>query len=584
MPSETRSVSEPTSSSGVTSDVWGTVVSPKGDAALRARTTDVKPRGDSLASVSTGPMRGVVAAGDPQTAAAGGALLRQGGNAIDAAAAAAFAAFVCEMPLCSALGGGVALVHRAGEEPRAIDMFARTPGLGAGERRAMEFEGVEVSFGAATQVFHVGRASAAVPLALEGIVEMHRRWGQRPIADVVAPAIELARSGYVVGPGVAFVFQVLEPIVRRSEACAALHSHDGSPSGALAKVGARLSNRDLGSTLESIGARPKATVRELMAQFGEAFGVAHGGLVTDRDIDEATVTESAAVRVSHAKWDLATMPGPSTGGVLVALGARLLDGIGVTEFLSRDHVLRMASVQEALLGERSRCGRFDERCRDPREVSTILDETRIAGLAAGLGGSTKAPGSENPLGSTTHISVIDENGTAVSLTLTNGEGCGHLLDGTGMIVNNLLGEEDLHPRGFHTDAPGTPLTTMMAPTLLSRGADRIALGSGGSNRLRTAILHVISALVDHGIDPERAVVAPRLHVERSATDDGPRVAFERCGLDPTAADALAARFPRAPAIFDAPNLYFGGVNMALRVAGGFRGVGDPRRGGGVSVG
>lgn len=524
----------------------------------------------------SGRQKGVVAAGDPQTAEAGATLLSAGGNAIDAAVAAAFASFVCEMPLCSPLGGGVLVVHRAGDEARAFDLFARTPGL-EGRGNELDFEGVEVSFGAATQVFHVGRGSAAVPLALPGLLELHRRWGARPLAEVVAPAIALGKDGYVLGPGVAFVFEVLEPIVRRTPECWALYANPDDPK-RLAQRGQRLHNRDLSSTFERIGAQPEASSRAIANELVDVFGPKEGGLISVRDIASAQVEEDAPLHTTHRGWEVLTMPGPSTGGVLVALGARLLDGVEKMPFLSVEHVLRIGRVQEALLSERSCAGAssFDERCRDRTAVREILSEARIAERLRVIASNEPLGGYENRLGSTTHISVIDAEGSAVALTLTNGEGCGHVLPGTGMVVNNLLGEEDLHPRGFHRDAPGSALTTMMAPTLLARGTDRIALGSGGSNRLRTAILHVLSAIVDHGLSAEAAVVAPRLHLERT------RLAFEKAGLLPEAVEALVATYPASPAIFEAPNLYFGGVHVALRNGGAFGGVGDPRRGGAVA--
>jgi gamma-glutamyltranspeptidase/glutathione hydrolase len=153
-----------------------------------------------------------------------------------------------------------------------------------------------------------------------------------------------------------------------------------------------------------------------------------------------------------------------------------------------------------------------------------------------------------------------------------------MLSSTGMVVNNLLGEQDIHPRGFHRDPPGRPLCTMMAPTLLRRGADRIALGSGGSNRLRNAILQVLVGLVEHRVDPERAVSAPRLQVEPGP--ERPRLAFEAEGLDPAIASSLRTRYPDSR-IFDERNFYFGGAHVALRVGNAFGGAGDPRRGGAI---
>ena len=125
---------------------------------------------------------------------------------------------------------------------------------------------------------------------------------------------------------------------------------------------------------------------------------------------------------------------------------------------------------------------------------------------------------------------------------------------------------------------------MMAPTLLSRGDDRIALGSGGSNRLRTAILQVLVGLVEHVVAPALAVHAPRLHLEIDRTTKLPRITFETKGLTEDVALALCAAYPPAPARFDEPNLYFGGVHLATRLGGMLDGVGDSRRGGARVIG
>jgi gamma-glutamyltranspeptidase / glutathione hydrolase len=471
-------------------------------------------------------------------------LLRAGGNAIDAAVATAFAAFVCELPLCSPLGGGAMLVELANGEAHAIDMFSRTPGLGGPKPSAMDFTDVEVSFGAAAQVFHVGRASAAIPLALPGLLDVHRRWGSRPLEEVVAPAVALGRDGYVLGPGVAFASYVLRPIAELSPEC---HRLFATEAGALGVHGDRLTNPDLATSFAALARRPE-TLRDLFAAFAREFGPERGGLVTERDVEEAQIAHVAPVHAKHRagaqEWDVATMPAPSTGGRLVARGLSLHEGDGGRlAFGSKEHYLAIGRVQEQLLLERTR----------------------------------------SQLGSTTHLSAIDEDGMAVALTLTNGEGCGYVLSGTGMIANNLLGEEDIHPNGFHLDPPGAPLTTMMAPTILRQGARRIALGSGGSNRLRNAILQVLLGLVEHGVDVEAAVRASRLHLEPRA-DGGFRAAFEDVDLAPGVADALRAAYPEAPAVFAPQNLYFGGVHAAIANGDGtFAGAGDPRRGGAVAI-
>ncbi len=510
--------------------------------------------------------RGVIAAGDRQTAEAGAQLLREGGNAVDATVAAAFAAFVCELPLCSPLGGGVCVLERGGKGAMAFDLFARTPGLGRTEPPAkIDFEAVTVNFGAAAQIFHVGRASVAVPLALPGLLELHRRFGARPLESVLAPAIALGRDGFTLGAPIAFVFEILFNIIHRTPECRALFADE---TGAIARAGAHLKNRDLASTLEQIARRPDV-VRDLYAELAREMSPAQGGLFTAEDVAEAKLTELVPVTVDHGGWRLATMPSPSTGGLLVALGLRLLEGVGRLPYLSREHVLLVGRVQEALLAERD--DTFVDRCADRAAVKALLSDPHLA--------TARAKARNNLLGSTTQISAIDAEGTAMSLTLTNGEGSGHVLRGTGMIANNLLGEEDLHPRGFHEDPPGKPLNTMMAPTLLSRGADRIALGSGGSNRLRTAILQVLVGLVEHGVAPSEAVHAPRLHLELDRATKLPKITFETPGLAADAVEGLNAAYPPEPAAFPELNLYFGGVHLATRLDGVLDGVGDARRGG-----
>jgi gamma-glutamyltranspeptidase/glutathione hydrolase len=167
--------------------------------------------------------------------------------------------------------------------------------------------------------------------------------------------------------------------------------------------------------------------------------------------------------------------------------------------------------------------------------------------------------------------VVDANGRACAVTTTNGEGCGIVVPGTGLHPNNIMGEEDLNPFGFHAFPPRRRMPSMMAPTVvLGDNGVELVLGSAGSNRIRSAILQVIAGVVDRGLDARAAVEAPRLHFE-----DG--VVFTEPGID-VAALRAAGREVRE---FRAPNLFFGGVQAVERdpVTGALSGAGDPRRGG-----
>jgi gamma-glutamyltranspeptidase/glutathione hydrolase len=174
---------------------------------------------------------------------------------------------------------------------------------------------------------------------------------------------------------------------------------------------------------------------------------------------------------------------------------------------------------------------------------------------------------------TTQISVADAAGNLASLSLSNGEGSGYLLPGTGVMLNNMLGEEDINPEGVHRWPRDRRLASMMAPSLITlRDGTRIALGSGGSNRIRSAILQVISNRVDFGMPLAEAVSAPRIHLEGGLLNLEPP-----CGAETLA--GLARHHPRIKC-WEAPNLFFGGVHSVARRANGrLEGAGDPRRGG-----
>ena len=178
------------------------------------------------------------------------------------------------------------------------------------------------------------------------------------------------------------------------------------------------------------------------------------------------------------------------------------------------------------------------------------------------------------LGSTTHIAALDRDGWACSVTCSAGSASGVIVPGTGVHLNNMLGEQDLNPLGFHRHPPGRRMPSMMAPTVVLRdGQPELAVGSAGSNRIRSAILQTIIRSIDDGMAAQAAIDAPRVHYE-----DG--VVYTEPGVDATALQAAGRRL--AP--FRERNLFFGGAQAVARDADGtFSGGGDPRRGGAATV-
>jgi gamma-glutamyltranspeptidase/glutathione hydrolase len=203
-------------------------------------------------------------------------------------------------------------------------------------------------------------------------------------------------------------------------------------------------------------------------------------------------------------------------------------------------------------------------------VAAILDPEHLASWRKSI--QQKAQFSRG----TTHMSIADAQGNLASITVSNGEGCAYVLPGTGIMLNNMLGEEDLSPGGFHRWEENVRMASMMCPSVASLpDGGMVALGSGGSNRIRSAILQVLVNLFEFDLPLEMAVIAPRLHLE------GSHFSVE-AGFEQAALNSMIKQWPDHK-IWPEPNMFFGGVHAVERLAdGSFRGTGDPRRGGAVT--
>lgn len=480
-------------------------------------------------------------------------MLREGGNAVDAICAAALTAFVAEAPLCGPGGAGVLLAGTA-ERLQILDAFSVVPGRGLRQRPPLDFHHVTVDFGGAEQVFHVGRGAVAVPGTLLGLWEAHGRLGRLPRAVMVAPAVALGREGCEPSPKMRGIVEIIRPIITLTPATQALFFDE---SGAV-----RLANPRLADFLEALAHEGEALLHGPLSQaLLQACGPAQGGLLTAEDLARYAPVWREPLRLQQGDDVVLTNPPPSSGGSLVTLGLRLSQGVPLRDmpWLGPQHALETAALLAGV---------------DRAKTHTRGEPLDHAATA--LAGQTHA--SRRPLGSTTHISVLDGEGMMASLTMTTGEGCGFTLAEFGIHLNNLLGEEDINPQGFHVQPPGTWMSTMMAPTaVLHRGRPSLVLGTGGSNRIRSALVQTLLHVLASGRSLEEAVIAPRMHVE------GERLWLERSGLPEGTEAALRQAWPGAIG-FDERNMYFGGVH-AVGHLGGLHGAGDPRRGGSVrSVG
>ncbi len=487
--------------------------------------------------------KGVVAAGHPLTAEAGARVLREGGNAVDAAIGAMLTSFAAE-PLLTGLGaGGYMMVAGGGETPTLLDFFVAAPtrpltGTGAADGSAAELEAVDVSFGDAVQVFYIGPASCGVYGAPAGVCEAARRWGTIGLAELAAPAAELARDGVSINAGQAYIVEILADLLRSTPECAALWA----PQGRVLREGELLRNPDLGDALTRLGhegARPFYSgdiANAVCTWLGE-----RGGSLDRHELSRYEAIEREPLRMRYRDREVLTNPPPSAGGTLLAYSLGLLG-----RQASPPPLQAVIGAMEAAQSERT-----------PEFVQGLVEE--------GFGACFLS----SRLGSTTHISVLDSLGRACSVTCTNGEGSGVVVPGTGIHLNNVMGEEDLSPLGFHTHPAGRRMPSMMAPSVVMReGEVELVLGSAGSNRIRSALLQTIVGVVDRGLSVPEAVRAPRAHFENG-------IVYHEPGLEPASAPGSEREVVR----FHDLNLFFGGVQAVERRDGQLIGAGDPRRGG-----
>ena len=452
--------------------------------------------------------------------------------------------FVTE-PLLTGLGaGGYMLVVPPVGEPVLLDFFVAAPGRGADVSARSPLEAVDVSFGDVVQVFHIGASSVGAYGTPAGVCSAADRFGTVPLAELAAPAALLARDGVEVNAQQAYLFEILAVIYSSTPEARALYMPDGR----IPHAGDVLRDPELGVALQRLGEEGAAPFYSGDIASSVCSRVLElGGALTMEDLAGYEAEPREPVRVRYRGHDVVTNPPPSAGGTLLAYALALLErGSGTPG------AAELVAAMERAQSERT-----------PEFLSGLASPRFLERFMA------------SRLGSTTHISVLDGDGWACSVTCTNGEGSGIVVPGTGMHLNNIMGEEDLSPLGFFNHPPGRRLPSMMAPTVVlgAEGAPpELALGSAGSNRIRSALLQVIVNVLDRGMDAAEAVCAPRLHFED-------RTVYAEPGIDGAALEAGGYTV----AWFRDLNLFFGGCQAVEHdpVTGTFAGGGDPRRGGAV---
>jgi gamma-glutamyltranspeptidase/glutathione hydrolase len=501
-----------------------------------------------------------VAAPNSLAATAAVRLAEAGGNAIDAAVAAALIALVTEPGIVALAGGAFVTVGPADGTPAiTIDGNVEMPGRDLpAERFGLGVREVTTAYGAGVTMT-IGHGSVATPGTPAALALAHGRYGTAPWREVVAPAFEAARDGFPLGMSAAYYLPFVHDTVFgwHPDSRSALHDAAGRPlvEGDTVRV-AHLAD-SLGLIAEE-GA--DAFYRGPLSSAIADDMAAHGGLLTGADLAAYRPEVRRAHAVELRDWRLATNPPPVIGGTTLAAMLALMDGRPAGCWRPAD-IAHLIEVQRAVLGYRLE--HLDVAAEPMAAARRLLDLVADGGLRA----VRTAP-------STIHVSVVDADGNACSITSSAGYGSGVMTPGTGLWLNNSLGEPELNRGGLHSLPPGTRLHSNMAPTV-GRRADGsvLAIGSPGSDRITTALLQVLAGFANGDLPLGDAIDVPRVHVDPMI----PVAHVERDLELPDVDIPLRQHEPHS--------MFFGGVGAALRSGdGSLSAAGDPRRAAAIAVG
>lgn len=480
---------------------------------------------------------GAVASGHSLVSRVGLDILREGGNAFDAIIACGFAAAVCEPMLSSLGGGGFLLTHDSQNHARLFDFFSNHSGLHyekqTGKKIDPKFMPITVNFPGSDQVFQSGIASVAVPGCLRGYFDAHQALGKLPMKTVVQPAIELAKNGVILSEFQSYVHQLLTHVLLSTAESRAIFANDKGEH--IKQAGETIINRDLADFMEILAIEgADLAYRGEVAQQIAGDMMNQGGFVTLDDLRHYQTIVRQPLTYRNDNCLIYGNPLPSFGSTLVF---KHLDELSYYQ----PNAMLDADSQKKWLSSFIRVDEWRERQEQLAAKQRLFSR------------------------GTTHVSVIDKAGNCAAMTTSNGEGSGYIVPQTGMMLNNMMGEDDLHPHGFYAETPGTRIASMMAPTIaLSQNGEKIVLGSGGSKRIRSAITQVLWQTLYKQQSLSHAIEQPRMHY------DGNMLQCE-AGYE----NAL----PQQANYWTQTDMYFGGVHA---VSNRQPPVGDYRREGYVA--
>ncbi|MBR9997542.1 MAG: gamma-glutamyltransferase [Cyclobacteriaceae bacterium] len=513
--------------------------------------------------------KGAVAAGDELTAQAAYEILKSGGNAFDAGLAATMMSFVASSSITSMGGGGFMMARTAGGKTVFFDFFTQTPQSG---KIAVDpdFSPVRIDFGDKSQDFHVGLGTAATPGNLAGIFKIHDRFCRLPFREIAAPAIQAAREGVSLHTQTKYQADILRPIFELSAEGREIYFHNGY----IKNIGDKVELPLYADFLEFISREgPREFYEGEIADRVSRDCLLKGGYLTRKDFETYKVEERTPLKFGYRGYDIFTTSPPNAGGALIAFTMSLLNHFSLRDkpWGSGKYLQLLTHCIEGTSQARKQI--FEKNAHHPEVMEKLFNAEFIGSQLDKIRHETGRSGN------TTHVSVADENMNFVAITTSVGEGCGYYIPGTHIMLNNMLGEEDLNPAGFFQWETDRRISSMMSPTIVTHREKPVAaLGSGGSNRIRSAIVQTLSNYIDFNMEPDECVNAPRIHWEKNHLDIEP-------GFDLDLIERLNLPKESEKIYWTAKNMYFGGVHAVFtHEEGNLIPAGDRRRVGAVRVG
>jgi gamma-glutamyltranspeptidase/glutathione hydrolase len=530
---------------------------------------------------------GMVVAQESRAARIGVEILDRGGNAVDAAVAVGFALAVTYPRAGNIGGGGFMVIHLAKDNKDTTIDYRETAPAAATQTMFLDAKGEPDP-----EKSRDGALAIGVPGTVAGLALAHDKYGSGTLslADLMAPAIRLAREGFLVEDDTADSLPAARDRLARWPSSAEIFLNGGQP----LQAGDRLNQFDLADTLDAIAQKGPAGFYqgEVAGKIADAVRSA-GGIMTRDDLANYRPVERAAERGTYRGYDIISMPPPSSGGVHLIEMLNILEGYDLAKIGRNEKSLHL-EIEAMKRAYADRALFMGDPGAVKMPVAGLTSKKYAASLRAGIG-ERATPSSEIRPGkaadfegqNTTHFSVIDRDGNAVSntYTLNFSYGVGLVADGTGVLLNNELDDFSAKPGaanafglvGYTANLPGPgkrPLSSMTPTIVLKDGKPFLITGSPGGSRIISAVLQVIVNVLDFHMPVAAAVSAPRLHHQWQ-----PDEVIVEPGFDTRTLDALTARGHKI--VLRPPGT---SANSIAVTADGFVGAADRRTRGALAAG